>query len=47
MNIYELANQEAERIEADESLTDNEKTRYLKDLGEQLAEHERNYPNEL
>lgn len=48
MNIHDLANQEADRIEADETLTDEEKKRYLRDLGEELyeAEHEHDYPNE-
>ena len=48
MDIHELANREADRIEADESLTDEERARYLRDLGEQLyeAEHEHDYRNE-
>jgi len=48
MDIHELANREADRIEADESLTDKEKSRYLRDLGEELyeAEHEKDYQNE-
>ena len=34
--IRDLANQEAERIGADETLTDKEKALYLKELGEQV-----------
>lgn len=40
MDPRDLANREADRIEADESLTDDEKRRYLRDLGEQLDEIE-------
>ena len=40
MNMRDLANEEADRIEADETLTDEEKRRYLKELGEQLDEFE-------
>ena len=40
MEYQELANQEADRIEADETLTDDEKRRYLRDLGEELYEAE-------
>ena len=40
MDIQELANQEADRIEADETLTDDEKRRFLRDLGEELSEAE-------
>ncbi len=43
MDIHERANQEADNIEADESLTDEEKRRYLRDLGEQLYEAEREF----
>ncbi len=38
--LQDLANREADAIESDESLTDDEKRRYLRDLGEQLAEAE-------
>ena len=41
MDLQELANQEADRIEADESLSDAEKRRYLRELGEELPEAER------
>ncbi len=41
MGLRDLANDEADRIEADESLTDEEKRRYLRDLAEQLDEAER------
>ena len=40
MSLRDLANQEADRIEADETLTDDEKKQYLRDLGEQLDEAE-------
>ena len=48
VDIHDLANREADRIEADESLTDKEKARYLRDLAEELyeAEHEQDYQNE-
>ena len=43
----DLANKEADRIEADETLTDDEKRRYLRDLGEELddIEHGHDYRN--
>ncbi len=40
MDLRDLANREADAIEADETLTDEEKARYLRDLGEQLDEAE-------
>lgn len=40
MSLRDLANDEADRIENDDSLTDDEKRRYLRDLGEQLDEAE-------
>ncbi len=40
MDIHELANQEADKIEADETLTDKERARYLRDISEQLREYE-------
>ncbi len=43
MDIHELANQEADRIEADETLTDKEKARYLRELGEELYEAEHQF----
>lgn len=42
MDPRDLANKEADRIEADETLTDDEKRRYLRDLGEELDDIERN-----
>ena len=41
MSLRDMANDEAERIENDDSLTDDEKRRYLRDLGEELGEAER------
>ncbi len=45
MDIHELADREAESIEADESLTDEEKRRHLRELGEELHEAEREQEN--
>ena len=39
-NLQDLANDEADRIENDDSLTDEEKRRYLRELGEELYEAE-------
>ena len=41
MDIRGLANKEADRIEADEFLTDKEKRRYLRELNDELYEAER------
>ncbi len=38
--LHDLANQEADSIEADETLTDQEKARYLRNLGDELYEAE-------
>ncbi len=39
----DLANKEADSIEADESLTDDEKRRYLRDLADELDEIESDF----
>ena len=41
MSLRDLANAEADSIENDDGLTDDEKRRYLRDLGEELGESER------
>ena len=47
MSLRDLANNEADRIENDDTLTDDEKRRYLRDLGDQLdeAEHDLTCPH--